>query len=751
MPIKRTIVGFAFEGVGLDLDKTGGLCVSWGRHAPHADSDYEWVEALVQLPQSVSTEVNPYTGEWSTSPFTLEIEASDRLAQLFLSDQRRTPYSLALALSDTNTSVSLGDTTLAGQLVWIDDECILLGIHAGLGIYGGCTRGYWGTRGVAHAQGALAYTRIPRWPHRLVKLIEQDVDTGEETTRWRGLVRDINQDRGAIIVECEEYLSALARAQINRSPRDLAQGAGLRWEVFPASTSLRCSGLSGYTSSTRPASSPSTALCTVEVDGYVSVVQLGDLRSGASFFVGEWLYGRRPDASESGPFDGSLWEVLVLPQLLDDVSGYPQAHPLTAALALLTSTGTGRNGAFDVLGASWGLGLDVLDLDVWTDAIALSPHLTYDHLVLGAGGSPCSVLTTVQETLLKPFGYFLAQTVTGSFALARLGLPTIADASAAAVASVVPYPDGPLRLERALQSQAQEVVATVGGTPGTGDGRDLTLKPPDALTRAVQLGDVRQHRYDLQALSPRRISGTRRTTGALVSALASLLSLGLDTVPRLKVRIGDHNVTSTPAPDMGAWLSLASLGPLQDAWLVNAQGERVSDASGAEWIGMVIGRAWDLERHTYELTLLLLAYRTGAYTRERAPSAVVSSWDLGTLTLTVEPNTFGGDSSDPETFTPGDEVRIYGRDGTPIDTGEVRTVVAVSGTTIQINAAWTTAPTAGRVIRLAYSSDYKNSTRYPITIRPYVYMGSADEGGFEDGDGNMVALDVYGSSVFGGV
>lgn len=751
MAIKRALVGFAFEGVGLDVAKAGGLCVCWGRWAPHPSSSFEWVEALVSLPQGVSTEVNPFTGEWSTSAFTVEIEASDRLAQLFLSDQRRTSIALATALNDTNTSVSLGDTTLAGQLVWIDDEVILLGIHAGLGIYGGCTRGYWGTRAVGHTQGALAYTRVPRWPHRLVKLIEQDVDTGAETVRWRGLVRDIYQDRGTISVECEEYLAALTRAQVNRAPRDLAQGAGMSWEVFSVSTGLRCPGLGSYTSSTRPASSPSTALCTVEVDGYVSTVTVGSLRSGSLFFVNNWLYGRRPDVSESGPFDGSLWEVLTLPLQLDEVEGYPQAHPLTGALALLTSTGTGRNGAFDVLGASWGLGLDALELDEWTAAIALSPHLAYDHLVLGAGGEGVDVLRVVQDTLLRPFGYFLSVTVTGSLSIARLGLPTLANASAAAAASVVPYPDGSLRLERGLQEQAVEVVATVGGTPGTGDGRELTLKPPDALTRAVQLGDVRRQRYDLQALSPRRIFGTRRTTGALVSALASLLSLGLDTVPRLKVRIGDHNVTGTPAPDMGAWLSLASLGPLQDAWLVNAQGERVSDATGAEWIGMVIGRLWDLERHSYELTLLLLAYRTGAYTRERAPSAVVTSWDLGTLTLTVEPNTFGGSPSDPETFTPGDQVRISGRDGTPIDPGEVRTVVAVTGTTIQINAAWTTTPTAGRVIGIASSPDYKNATRYPITTRPYVFMGSRDEGGFEDGDGNQVPLDVYGTSVFGGV
>jgi hypothetical protein len=745
---RRSLVGFAFEGAGLDTSKAGGLCVSWGRHAPHPSSSFEWVEALVSLPQGVSTEVNPFTGEWSTSAFTVEIEASDRLAQLFLSDQRRTSIALATALNDTNTSVSLVNETLAGQLVWIDDECILLGIHAGLGIYGGCTRAYWGTRAVAHKQGSLAFTRVPYWETRQVRLIEQDVDSGAETIRWRGLVRAIAQDRGAIIIQCEEYLAALARAEVNRAPRDLAQGLGLSWQVFSVSTTLRGGPIAGYTSAVvTDAGSP----VFLEADGYIAQTTTPILAGAASPQLTTWLYGRRPEASDGDAYEGGLWEVLVVPEQLAGVEDYPPAHPLTAALALLTSTGTGRNGPFDILGASWGLGIDVVDLPSWEEEMLRSPHLSVDHLVLGAGGASVNVLSVVQDTLLRPFGYFLAITTTGLLSLARLRLPTVADATAAAAGVVNAYPDGPLVLDRGLGQQAQEIVATVGGTPGTGDGRELTLKQADTLTRRQQLGDIRRHRYDLQILSPRRISNSRRSTGAVVSALASLLSLGLDTSPRLKVRIADHNITGALPPDMGAWLSLASLGPLQDAWLVNAQGERVSDVTGPEWIGMVIGRAWDLERHTYELTLLLLAYRTGAYTRERAPSAVVSSWDLGTLTLTVEPNTFGGDPSDPETFTVGDQVRISGRDGTPIDPGEVRTVVAVTGTTIQVNAAWTTAPTAGRVIGIAASPDYKNATRYPITIRPYVFMGSADEGGFEDGDGNQVALDVYGTSVFGGV
>jgi hypothetical protein len=248
---------------------------------------------------------------------------------------------------------------------------------------------------------------------------------------------------------------------------------------------------------------------------------------------------------------------------------------------------------------------------------------------------------------------------------------------------------------------------------------------------------------------PRRLSTLRRGGGALVSALASLLSLGLDTVPRLRVRIADHTVTGTAAPDLGAWVSLADLGPLQDAWLVDADGQRVSDVTGPSWIGMVTGRAWDLSNHSYTLTLLLLGYRVGAYVRERAPAAVVVSWNAGTLTATVEASTFGGAPTDPQTFLPGDEVALYERDGR-IASFVVRTVTAVTASSITISGAFDTTPTAGRVLGLPLSNEYANTTRYPATPRPYAAI--ADEGDeIEERSGAISPPDIYGSSVYGGV
>lgn len=738
MPTKRVLLGFAFEGVGLDTDLTDGLCICFGRHTPHAATAYEWVDALARLPDSVSTEVNPFTGDWSTSAFAVEILASDRLAQLLMSDERRTIITLLATLTNSGTSVTINEVTLTGAVVWIDDEAILLGTHTGGGTYTGCTRGFWGSAGAAHDAGSGVYTRIPYWEKRLVRLVEHDVDTGDEVVRWRGLVSEIAQDRGMILVSCEEYLAALARAEVNRDARDLAQGAGLVWEVTPTVSRLRGVLPAPYQSSV--AQGHGTATLYVEADGFVAEVGQAVLEGAGRVEVTQWQFERRPDAADGDSFNGSLYEVLV----------FLDIHPLDAALALLTSSGRGTNGAYDTLGESWGLALDIVDDASWTAEIAISPHLRVDHLTLGAGGARVNVLRTVQDLLLRPFGYFLAITTTGLLSIARLRLPTIGDVSGAATVKVSAYPDGSLRLDRGLGQQAQEVVARVGGTPGTGDGRDVTIRQLTARTRRTQLGDVRTLSYDLQAISPRRLSSARRGGSALTSALASLLSLGIDTVPRLKIRIADHNVTGSPAPDLGQWLSVADLGPLEGAWLVNAAGERVEDTTTTDMIGLVIGRRWDLDAHTYEVTLLLMAYRVGQFVRERAPAAVVVSWNAGTFTATVEPDTFGGAPSDPETFVVGDEVTLYERDGRIAST-DVRTVTSVSGTTITVSGSFDTAPSAGRVLGLPLSNEYANTARYPITPRPYVAIADRAEGAIEELDGSTSPPDIYGSAVYGGV
>jgi hypothetical protein len=165
---------------------------------------------------------------------------------------------------------------------------------------------------------------------------------------------------------------------------------------------------------------------------------------------------------------------------------------------------------------------------------------------------------------------------------------------------------------------------------------------------------------------------------------------------------------------------------------------------------MVTGRAWDLSDHSYTLTLLLLGYRVGAYVRERAPAAVVFSYNAGTLTIVTEDSIFGGDPYDATAFTVGDEVALYERDGR-LASFDVRTVTSVSFNAITISSAFSSAPSAGRVLGLPYSNEFANTTRYPATPRPYAAIADVGEGIIEELDSSNSPPDIYGSSVYGGV
>lgn len=115
----------------------------------------------------------------------------------------------------------------------------------------------------------------------------------------------------------------------------------------------------------------------------------------------------------------------------DPVTGsIPYSHPLEIALAILTSTGAGTNGAYDVLPAEWGLSIPEGDINV--DQIL--------DLVAEAAAPACRVVITepvrearewMIETLLKPFGYYLTVGVEHPITIAALRAPTPDEAQSA--------------------------------------------------------------------------------------------------------------------------------------------------------------------------------------------------------------------------------------------------------------------------------------------------------------------------------
>jgi hypothetical protein len=462
---------------------------------------------------------------------------------------------------------------------------------------------------------------------------------------------------------------------------------------------------------------------------------------------GPGLYGGLPPTGEDvlSP-DLPIYEIATL-DTFADLDPY-ERHPLAIALALLVS-GSGSSSFYGVLGDDWGLGIDWIDEQAWIDEIEATSSLQIDQLVLGWNGAEVDVLAVVQERLLRPFGYFLAITDEGELTLGRLRLLELPDWQDAQDNSATVYVDGPLQWLSGLGTSAKEVVARVGELPWR-EGRKVQLRKSTRSNRRALLGDSRTYEIDYSTLRPDRLQVTSREDSDLANALVSLLQLGLDTVPQVRVRVSDYLQSSNlDTMDLGAIIRLASL-ETEEGWAVDSTGTVATDTSTVEFAGMIIGREWSIEDHSYTLTLLLLSYRVGQFVRLRAPSGVVGSYDAGPpATITLKQDLFGEAADPADVFTDLDEIQIIQRDGTQAD-AEVLTIDAIgSGTTIELVSAPTRTPIEDDIVRIARSDDFENDTLYSVTIRPFAYL-APDDLDFTDGDADTVDADIYGTRVYGG-
>lgn len=729
MGAKRALLGFALEGLGISETKSGGLCLHASAHASPASSDYQWLPALVQPPEGLDTTVNPYTGDWSISSYALELSGSDRLRGLLLTEQRTPSGVLGGKLSVGQTLVPYDVSGLAGQVLWVGDEAIRLGTYSSGSGYTGSTRAYWSTAQQVHEAGSYIYLdATPTWEYRQVKMVEHDLDTGTETIRWQGLITDIytSEDGSRVVVETQELLGALRDAELNLDAR--------RWPASPTTANRNIS-IQGW--SAQVVRGATTGAFQVggeylatgrQVDGTTLVIPIGSV--GTAGLLGSVVTEDTLEARE-------VIEVCALSSFagLD----HP-AHPIAICLALLTSTGSGTAGDYDILTQRWGLGLEILNLSQWETALEQTPDLVVDRLLLGWDGEAVDVLAEVQK-LLRAFGYFITVTATGLLGLGRLRLLDIEDAATAQATTI--YPDGPLQWLRALGSSAGEVVAVVGGLPWE-DASTIVVREARRSRRRALLGDSRDYRLDLSMLDPSRVQVSGRESSALASTLGALLYLGLDAAPRLRVRVPDYQMSSTLTDlDLGAIVQIPDV-EVAGGWLLDADGTVVTSGAAVRFYGMIVGRLWDARRHTYTLELLLLNYRVGDFARLRAPAAAVASWDAGSLHLELAPIDYGAGAAPTSAWREGDQVSLWTRDGTLVEAGLLVTSV-VDDDVLELDAAPSTTPTTAHVLRVAASDVIDTEERYSGIVRPFAYAAPAD-GDFEDVEG-ATTKDVYGTNV----
>lgn len=727
------VIGVALEGIGSDTSKTGGVCLFYGLRQPLTGTR-EWWPALVQLPPPMSQASNPYTGDWQTAGCPLALDASTRVAELLLSLARDALGELGAALTAAQTTgVNLGLTGLTGEL-YLGDETILIVEETGAGVYT-ITRGLWGSTPLAHPTGMLYFARPPYMEGRLVALIEHDLDTGLEATRWQGTLTSAVMDGAIINLAAEELLSQWLRAEVNVDAVNLMeQGATFK---YLARDDVRGAAIAQSKVLPDAASGTSIAL---QID---DTLLQGVIKNGALALGPPTLLLEAPAPDGEGAVERA-YEVFIVDAQANVLSTSQldtPRHPLAIALALLTSTGRGDNGDYDVLGASWGLGLGFIDVDQWVEQIELDEQLVVDRLVLGWDGEPVQVIEVIEQVLLRPFGFFMAPTDEGKLGVRRLRLLELAEWQALQDTGVDAYVDGPLVFDRRLGQIPTQVSAIVGETPWS-PGARITLRPSARSTRRASLAPLRDTEIDMRVLDPSRLG----SSNAASPVLFNLLQLSLDAAPLLRIRVADYVMTGQDPYKFGDWIRINDL-YVESAWVVDADGLRGEDLSQPDYAGFLIERTWNPEDRTYELGLLFLMHSSGTYVRERAPSAVILEVSGNDITVGSVFGSIPGSASDAAAFTVGDEVSFWGRDGTPwASQTQTPTIASISSNVITLTGLSPDVPYADLIMRLAYSTDYANTTRYPITPRPYAYYAD-DARQIEEADESISPPDIFGTRI----
>ena len=402
------------------------------------------------------------------------------------------------------------------------------------------------------------------------------------------------------------------------------------------------------------------------------------------------------------------------------------------------------NGRYDVFGPHWGLGLPLEwfaadDIASLVDSGTTSTSVI-DQLVEGWDGKPVNAWELVVRMLIAK-GYFPGYDEQGRGNFSLMRLVDVSDIATATTVTPIPYtlkrvpPDG---------DGVDRVVATFGKTPWfEGDTIEVNmlsdsdaLDPPNSL-RAGIFAEDNVVEIDLSVLAPLDLDSENYD----MVSYAALRGLGLDT---LFIRAND--------PGTIACGDMLKVGDplLRETWFTDVDGNPVEVDASSRWYGQVVGFKRNLMDGSIDLELRM---NTTDFARLRAPSAVVAS--VSSAIYTVDANNFlgvEGDGTDAAQFTIGDECEVWTEDGSRRSgtavSPDVQEITAIGTNTLTMDAAWTTPPVAGDIIRLAHLSTANGYLETGNTSRingylAYVYAADdTDVMGPNDIDAHIYAFGV---------
>ena len=368
-------------------------------------------------------------------------------------------------------------------------------------------------------------------------------------------------------------------------------------------------------------------------------------------FVPNWFYFKDSPAAPGG----------------DDVAS---SNPVDIMLALVTSTGDGGNGSWDVLPAHWGAGFEYsrINVDSFLKARQLFAAVSFDNLVLGWKGEPVPLRPWLEKQILKPLGWFLYLDQAGKLALGLMRdvfpgvtLPTITED------------------DISVDEDGGSRVRMLGNLPATLSFQtwkwsyDLADKEPGRVYRYRHAEAIERNADDDSEMTF-EVLGLSEADDAIGAGANRIARWWTVPLPRIEVAVGMHKLETSITGHVSLTIST----------LPNPfTGERGFTAQPC----IVTGRTVNLERGDITLDLMLLPSRNlGRW----CPSGQLAAADAGAgLTLTFEVSEFspgivgGGPGSVPERdaagFVVGDKVMLLDSDLQALSVGAARTVTAVEG------------------------------------------------------------------------
>lgn len=737
---------------------------------------------------------------WGSLEFSLRGE--DQVAERFFSKPKKADFvttsDLSQGASTVETDADSGE--LESRSVYLREETLLLGEHDpnnnNPGEYEIQIKGAFGSSDLEHPSGTSIFEEPPFWTNREVKFSCFHIGGGpdftdgaspaaslEETIRYQGrLADDIRQEKGQVIVPTSELHGPYSDVISGFEERKLEAPVTLEKQKIQGSkmqVARISAGANDYEPKILKSSLPHPVSGELgfQIKNQVTFGRAfkdasGDYRGvdipfSHALWGGEWsddLFDRKN--GKKGTVSDDVYEVMLFDRL--DQLGV-KASPLVsignskgdsvfnfhilslyAAVHLSTNQEASDPDEYDIFQPDWSLNMKNLFVNSITsdidELIKATPWARIDQLVIGEGGEGVK-LREEMLSLLHAFGFTEGVTSDGKLFIERLKPLDIEQHNTALDNQVEIQPNDEVWTETTGRKNATSAVSvTYGDVPvDSGDPSSIKYEVDNPTLNPSRASKVKQGDFKINLpVSTVNESNFR-------SRIISRISAQNFEIPRVTIRTKDIERISGVNFGLLRPVNIKDP-PIEPEWILDRAGVRTSSTGGDKTFSGIVTKVRFIptgsnKTLSYELTIAL----TSAYGRWRSPSGIVREVTNSGQTFRLEgesgDSSFGDTKSDAERFTVGDEVTVFGQDGTSVSSGE-RTVTSIdsSNNTITVDSDFNSNPSVGDVIELSHidtdgsGGGYENTSVLNNIDRAYVFLADSNDTIGDD----EVEADLYG-------